>query len=324
MGIISTIRRHAAIAKGNFASMFKEVEIPPLPAAVTRLIGELNQPEPEMDRLVKLISFEAGISAKLIKTVNSSFFGLKRPATNVKHVITLLGFQQVKAIVLAYATMESIPTPPGNLFDHEGFWVDSLLKALFSRSMANRKHMGHPEDVFTATLLADVALPILLTTWREYYEPVVEEWKRDTKRLSEIERGHFGWDHAQASAWIVHSWGLPDEMVCYIGAHNLNWHKLEELELSNTLASPASVAALLPSSLKQDNERTARMVKEARVRLGLELHDIEECVNEVKETVGEILYLFGLPAQRAMPLLKQLEEVIQLEGREERGEQVAA
>ncbi len=317
MGIISTIRRHAAIARGNFAAMFKEVEIPPLPAAVTHLISELNQPEPDLDKLEKLISSEAGIASKLIRTVNSPFFGLKRPATNVKHVISLLGFQQVKSIVLACATMEAIPSPQGDLFDHEAFWIDSLLKALFSRSIAKQKHLGHPEDVFTATLLADVALPVLLTAWREYYEPVVEEWKQTQGRLSEIERAHFGWDHAQAGAWIAHSWGLPEEMVCYIGVHNLSWDKLEEFELSNTLACAATMAALLPSVLKPDKDRIIRMVDETEKRLNLGSEDLYNCITEVTNALSEILILFELSEQKAQPIIQELEGILQEQNRKD-------
>ncbi len=310
VGILSKIKRHSAVARGNFASMFREVEIPPLPSAVTRLIAELGNPDADIDKLVTLISPEAGISAKLIKTVNSPLFALKRPASNVRHAVTLLGFRQVKSIVLAYATMEGIPTPKSPLFDHEAFWIDSLLKAMFARSMAKARHLGNLEDIFTATLLNDVALPVLLTAWEEYYQPVIEEWHDSRLHLSDIERAHFGWDHAQAGAWIAHSWELPEETVCYIGAHNLSWEKIEELELAGTLAGASRVAALLPSIIKPDESRCQEMITEANKVLQISHEMLSHCLHEVAEAVSEIVELFELTRDKAEPLLSQLQETL--------------
>ena len=311
MGILARIKRHAAVARGNFASMFHEVEIPPLPSAVTRLIAELGSPDPDIDRLVTLISSETGISAKLIKTVNSPLFGLRRAATNVRHAVTLLGFKQVKSIVLAYATMEGIPKPESPLFDHEAFWIDSLLKAMFARSLAKARHLGNLEDIFTATLLNDVALPVLLTAWEEYYQPIVEEWHESQLHLSEIERGHFGWDHAQAGAWIAHSWDLPEEMVCYIGAHNLSEAKLRELGLNDTLASASRVAALLPSILKPDPRRSLEMISAARSTLQVSPETLSSSFQEVTGAVSEILTLFELSPHKTEPVLEQIKQVLE-------------
>ena len=311
MGILAKIKRHAAVARGNFASMFEEVEIPPLPSAVTRLIGELNAPEPDVDKVVKLISSETGMAAKLIKTVNSPLFGLRKPATNVRHAIALLGFKHVKSIVLAYATMEGIPKPTSTLFDHEGFWVDSLLKALFARSLAKRCHLGNLEDAFTATLLNDIALPVLLTAWQEYYEPVVKQWSRSNLRLSDIEREQFGWDHAQAGAWIAHSWDLPEDMVCYIGAHVLRWEELEDLELSKTLASVSRLAALIPSVLRPDGRRTAHMIDASKNTLLLDHEMLSLCLREVEEAMEEILTLFELPLHRATTIINEVKEILE-------------
>ena len=299
MGFFRTIRRHAAVASGDFAVMFKDVEIPPLPAAVTRLIAEVNQPEPNIDKLAKLISSTAGLATKVIKTVNSALYALRTPVTSVKHAVTLLGLRHIRSIALAYGTMDALPKPKGDLFDHEAFWTDSLLRAIMSRSFSKRMFSGQLEEAFTASLLADVALPVLLSVWREYYEPVIEEWKQSPRRLSEIEREHFGWDHAQAGAWILQSWEFPDEMVCYVGAHDLSWEKICEHELESTIVVPMAVAAISSSVLKPDPQRSACVLGAAVERLSMPSSEFVRCVTEVKESLGEILELFGLPDRNA-------------------------
>ncbi len=306
MGFLKKIRRHAAVASGDFAVMFKNVEIPPLPSAVTRLIAEINQPEPNIDQMVKLISSTPELAAKTIKTVNSALFSPRMPITNVNHAVTLLGLRHIRTIALAYATMDALPKPKGDLFDHEAFWTDSLFRAIMSRSFSKKMFRSNLEEAFTASLLSDLALPVLLSVWREYYEPVIEEWRQSPRRLSEIEREHFGWDHAQAGAWIAQSWEFPEEMVCYLGAHNLSREKINEHELGDTIVAPMAVAAISSSVLKADPKRSELVFCAAVDLLSMTGSEFVDCLNEIKQSLAEVLELFGLPDRNAGRILDDL------------------
>lgn len=317
MGFLKKIRQHAAIATGDFAAMFKDVEIPPLPEAVTRLIQEINDPEPDIDRLAELISSTAGIAAKVIQTVNSALFSLRMPVTNVKHAVSLLGIQQIRSITLACATMEALPKPKSAFFDPEAFWTDSLLQAMLSRTFAKKLFPNQSEDVFTASLLTDVALPVLLSVWSEYYEPVIKEWRQSPGRLSEIERQHFGWDHAQAGASICQAWGFPEEMVCYLAAHNLSREKINELELEDSIASPIAVAANSPSVLKPDQGRCESVFHGATQWLSLSEATFVDCVLEVKESITEMMEVFGLSDRNAARILEDFLIAVDSENQEE-------
>jgi HD-like signal output (HDOD) protein len=304
--ILKKIRRHAAVARGDFATLIKDVKIPPLPAAVNRLIAEINRSEPDIDRLVKLISSDPEIASKVIKTVNSSLYSPRVPIADVKRAVTLMGLAQIRSIILAYATMDALPRPKGDLFNQNAFWIDSLLRAILARALSRPLFSGQMDEVFTASLLSELAVPVLLCVWNEYYEPVVREWETSPKRLSEIEREHFGWDHAQAGAWIVQSWEFPEEMICYIGAHNLSMDKIEELDLQGTLVAPLAIAALLPSVLKPDPAPAIEIFNESVNRLEMNAHQFAGAIGEAKETLTELLALFELPDQKAIKILDDL------------------
>jgi len=317
MGFLKKIRRHAAMATGDFTAMFKDVEVPPLPKAVSCLIEEINQPDPDIERLAELISSTAGVAAKVIQTVNSALFSLRMPVSNVKHAVSLLGIQQIRSITLACATLEALPKPQSTFFDPEAFWTDSLLQAMLSRSFAKKLYQDQSEDAFTASLLADVALPVLLCVWGEYYEPVITEWLKSPERLSEIEREHFGWDHAQAGAWITQAWGFPEEMVCYLAAHNLSRDKINELELADTVASAIAVAAISPSVLKPDQGRCENVFQGATRWLALSTSTFVDCVKEVKESLTEMIDVFGLSDRNATRILEDFLVVADSENQEE-------
>ncbi len=311
MGLIKKMRRHAAMASGNFNSMFKGVEIPPLPVAVQRLISEINKDDPDIDELTRLISSATGIAAKVIRTVNSSFYSPRSPVTEIKQAVMFLGINNIRSLSMAYAAMEAIPKPKGNLFDHEAFWIDSLLRAFLSRSFAGAISKEAAGEAFTASLISDVALPVLLSTWSEYYAPVITQWNQSPKHLSELERAHFGWDHAQAGAYIVQSWGFPDELVCYIGAHNLSMDEINNLELDDTIVVPMAVAAQSASVLQHDAGRNQRMYETALGALNLTPAEFAEMITLVKNSFNDILSLFGMSNRGADDALDQLASVAQ-------------
>lgn len=316
MGFIQKIRRHAAVAAGNFDTMFNGVEIPPLPLAIQRLLAEINKDDPDIDELTKMISVATSIAANVIKTVNSSFYSPRTPVTEIRQAVMFLGLKKISSMATAYAVMDAIPKPKSNIFDHEAFWIDSLFKAVLSRSFASTMQKNRSEEVFTASLISDIAIPILLCVWDEYYTPLVTEWLGSQKRLSQIEREHFGWDHALAGAWIVQSWGFPDELVCCLGSHNLALSEIEELGMADTIVVPLAIAALSPSVLKIDSGRNKAMYDQAIGVLGISQNELVEMLTVVKNELGEALTLFGLSDRGTFGIIEEVISFAQLEGQE--------
>jgi len=298
MGLLQTIRRHAAVAGGNFASMFREVAIPPLPAAVARLLAEIQRPEPDMSRLELMLAAEPEITARVIRTVNSAASGLRRPVHGVRQAVTLLGLERTRSLILSYAVLENLPAPAGGLFDHEAYWADSLGRAMLARTLARRSAPGQEEEAFTAALLADVALPVLLTAWQEYYTPVVECWRNAPERLSELEQRDFGWDHAQAGAWILQYWDFPDALVELVAAHTRELPSIAAAGLAHTCAPAIATAALLPSVLKPGGERVRRLLSAASEGLGLAPEDWAPLLEETRGAFASVCSQFDVPRGR--------------------------
>ncbi len=209
MGILTNIRRHASIAQGNFAKMFKDVRIAPLPEAMSRILQGSPRPEPDLRVLEMLITAEPELSIRILSSVNSSLFSLRTEVSSIHHAITLLGIDRLRSLVMAGALVEAMPRPETALFDHRIYWTDTLLRALTARELAARIRPGHEETAFTAMLVADVAVPVLLDAWTEYYAPILEQWQQRPQLLAELERERYGWDHGQAGAWILRGWGFP-------------------------------------------------------------------------------------------------------------------
>jgi HD-like signal output (HDOD) protein len=211
----------------------------------------------------------------------------------------MLGLSQVREIALAHTIKDALPKPTEGLFDHEAFWTDSLTMALLAKSFTKSFLPGQEDTSFTVALLSDMALPVLLSLWEEYYVPVLEEWKSEPGRLSAIEREHFSWDHGQAGAWIAKSWNLSEEMVSYIGAHNLTYDEIKKCELEDTAALPISLASMAASVLKPDSDRANSLVHAAVGALDMTTSDFRQTIEDVRESFHEVRTLFGLPDRDA-------------------------
>ncbi len=269
MGLWSTLRNHQRIANGDFGAMFADIELPPLPAAVARLLAEINAPEPDVGRLTVVITAEPKIAAQVLRTVNSAMFNLASPVSSVQQAIALLGLQRITALVLPHALHDGLPKPEGDLFDHEVFWADSLLRALIARRLTELSRCGPPDTAFTAMLIADIALPVLMTCWRDYYEPLLRDWSGETVRLAQLEEQDFGWDHGEAGAWILHNWDFPEQLVQLVGLHTRPCDELHARELADTTALPLVLASATPSVAKPDPARADRLWRQVSQELRL-------------------------------------------------------
>ncbi len=299
-------------ARETFAEEFQNIEIPVLPAAVSRLIAEINRDEPDTARLEQIIGSEPQISAKILRTVNSSQFALRAQVTTIRHAMSMLGLNRVRSIGLSYAMLEAVPEPDSQLFKHEAFWTDTLLRSLLARAITQRAIPGEEDEAFTAMMLADVSIPVLLTTWEEKYLPVFSRWEGDVRELAQLERELVGWDHAQASAWILRKWEFPDKLVVTAASHNLDVEQLRKSGHGDTIAMPVMCASLLPSSLKPCPDRTRNMIKMSRRELKLKRSCWPEIHTEVREGFGAICKEFDLTGNLALDVLKVLEEVASL------------
>ncbi len=310
INLFTRIRRHAAISTGNFESLFNKIKISSLPIAISRLLEEINKPEPELEQIGRLIGALPEISAQVLKTVNSSLFQLRSPVLSIQHAVSLLGLDHIRSITLSFAAVKAVPRPKDALFDHQAFWGDSLLRALVARNFARAHCPEHCDDAFTAMLIADVALPMLLNNWSEYYRPVVREWHSCGERLSEIEHRHFGWNHAQAGAWILHRWKFPEQLICFVGIHNSRPELAAELELEQTIALPLMIASMLPSSLPRMDERASAFVDAAMTWFSFAPDELAGLMEDVEEGFFEIHELMGLCQVGKQPVLEAVNGIL--------------
>lgn len=282
------LQDQAALATGNFAKLFGNIEIPPLPQMAVQLLEMSRQEDIEIADITRAISNDAGLAAKILKTVNSAQFFLPTKVTDIHHGVALLGVKRIQSLALGYSTAGVLPKQaPG--FNHTVFWQDSIQRAVFARTIVSQISPGLEGESFTGALLQNMAIPILLSTWGQYYQPVMAQSLQSKVSLVEIENQEFSWNHAQAGAWMARNWGFPDMLVCCIGLHHATLDEVESLQLAGSPVIPVVLSAQLPY---------CREVLSKNYHLSDE--NIRKAYAETDTACNELAQLFDVPPPLAL------------------------
>ncbi len=197
----------------------RQAQLPALPQSAIHLLELSRNPDNGPAEYAVPIEADPGLAGQILRFVNSSFFGFRTEVTSVRLAINLVGVRTIRNFALWSAVFGLLPTMRHGSFKIKHLWQDSLRRALFARQLGRRLGADNEEDLFTAALLQDLAVPILLKEIGEPYAELIDRLPNEGHRLSELEQERFGWTHADAGAIIARRWKLPESLVRLIEGH---------------------------------------------------------------------------------------------------------
>jgi putative nucleotidyltransferase with HDIG domain len=193
--------------------------LPPFPRVAMKVIEAMQSPDPSPGDIGRLIALDSGLTAVVLKLVNSPFYGLPAKVFSPHEAVLALGMRTVARVVLS----ASIIKPLAELFrDPErarAYWWHQLCCGVVARMLADDESDG--DAAFTAGLLHDVGELALLriNPVRETTRLVADENDDEPSAIA-LERSVFGVDHAQLGAELLKRWCLPAEVVAAVAAHH--------------------------------------------------------------------------------------------------------
>lgn len=189
--------------------------LPTPPATYRALVQEFQRREVSIDRIVGIMAHDLGLTAKILQIVNSAFFGLAAEVKGLKHAITLLGLDLVRALALASGVFNRFEVEsmgylsPDWLADH-GTAVGQSAKRI-ARDLELPDHLC--DSALLAGLLHDTGKLINLALFRDKLREAGKLAIRSGRPLHEAERELSGVDHSRVGAHLLALWGLPCPIV---------------------------------------------------------------------------------------------------------------
>jgi HD-like signal output (HDOD) protein len=201
-------------------------DLPPLPAVVSRLLDLTSKDDTTSTEVEEIISSDQAISAKLLRVVNSSYFGLPRQVSSISQAVVILGFQQVRNLVLSVSALGifTARTPRAREIQRE-CWEHAFGAASGAQTIARLKRLEprDQETVFLGGLLHDVGKLFLFSTFTSNYQMVLADAEKRGKNVVELEKPMFGSDHAEIGQRLAVAWNFPEQLIMLIGRHEGNF-----------------------------------------------------------------------------------------------------
>lgn len=229
-----------------------ELGIPPCPQILLDLAEEARKDEPDLHRIEKLICADVGLSAALIKTVNSPFYGLRRKVNSIMQAIHMLGLSRLSLMVMGMVLRDSFVGI--NRVEMARFWDTSSKVAIISSYIASRlpyisfEHMQRQiekDQAYTYGLFQDCGIPIMLNYHPAYKETLGMANQSHEKKFTEIEDVKYVNNHTTIGYMLAKSWGLPEAMYQAIRHHHEHAALVDGKDLMATESKDFVALALL-------------------------------------------------------------------------------
>lgn len=217
----------------------REIGIPPCPAILTKLLKETREDEPDYNKTSKLISTDVGLSAAMLKTVNSPFFGLRTKATSINQALQLLGLRNTVEIVTGVLLRQAFPV--GDNAAMETFWQTSSGIAEVAAQLALPLGVTNRDEAHTFALFRDCGIPLMIGKFPGYANFMKVSHLDNGRAITSDELDEFGIDHPTLGARLAQSWLLPEEACTAI----LNHHDYALLQGGSVAGEIATLVALV-------------------------------------------------------------------------------
>jgi HD-like signal output (HDOD) protein len=230
------------------------IQIPPQPEVVRALIAERASDEPDLQRIVHLISSDVGLSAAVLKAINSPYYGLHGKIGSIQHAVSMLGLKNIGSLVMGLALRNST-----RVEGIERFWESASRSAELAGLLAKRLSLPLVEEAHLYTLFHNSAVPLLLQRFPDYGQTMKELARNDFIEATVLEDARHNTNHAVVGGLLASNWGLPDDLHEAISRHHditvFSDAKLSERVV--TLIALGHVAEHVESSLTQQMNDSA-------------------------------------------------------------------
>jgi HD-like signal output (HDOD) protein len=242
----------------NIASAIKQIDsFPPLPSTVIRVLEITRNPESSAHELMQAILPDQSMCVAILKIANSAFFGRPRKVCSIEEAVVVLGFQEIRNIILTQAVFSSFRKFRNTKKqDIDTLWQHSLTCGLAAKIIATHTTGYSPSQLFIAGLIHDIGKLILLISFPNYYSPAPEISEHLPFSLSSEEEETFGISHDNVGMRLLNRWLFPEQLCASTGYH----HHPETAPINIEFSLIVQMADILSHSIHSNEALTGQEI----------------------------------------------------------------
>jgi diguanylate cyclase (GGDEF)-like protein len=190
--------------------------LPSLPSVAIQVLDMAAKADVDIAEIARIISKDPALSTKILRTVNSSFYGRSQHVSTISHALVILGLQSVKTLVLGFSLVTTLRKSKSKGFKHLQYWRRSIFAATAARTIAIKLNIVQQEEAFLAALLQDIGMLVLDQVLVPQYSEICEKANTHDD-LIKAENEALQMTHAEVGAVLAEQWKLPPILTVTIG-----------------------------------------------------------------------------------------------------------
>ncbi len=213
--------------------------IPSLPQMYNQILEELRREDASIERIAKIVSTDAGMTAKILQLANSAFMGVRYDISNPTQAVTIIGTEMVRALVLSVHVFSQFETQQAEPSYWTALWEHGVAVACLAQriAMIEKSPKALTDESFTAGLLHEIGKLVLLAQMPKEYSEIVVASTEKPSELAAAEQKQFGCTHGDLGAYLMSIWGLPHPLIHAVAYHDRPSQTVDEKFSSLTAVS---------------------------------------------------------------------------------------
>lgn len=273
----------------------KTLELPTIPAVLTRLGAVMSSPKSSAVDVAAVIATDPSVATNVLRIVNSPYYGLQVRVSSVDLAVSIMGFNMTRKVAMKAAVFSVFAKKKAaeSVFDFQAFWRHAVFVGVAARALGGASRSlgrANGEDLYMCGLLHDIGKIILLEKQHDRYVAMLAEAILSQRPETEVELEQFGFTHADVGSVLAIKWFLPEDLTIAIRYHHAPAKDPFHQELSSLihLADHLAWRADKPSS---PGAIAPALDGDVYDRVGLEPGQVEELLPQIQQDYADS----GLP-----------------------------
>lgn len=273
---------------GNLAS---------LPDIYFKISHLVNDPHSSAADIGHAIEQDAPLSARLLKIVNSPYYGFPSSIDTISRAITIIGTQDLRDLILATTAIGAFSKMDSELISMERFWRHNLYCAVTGRILAQHRHVKNTERLFVGGLLHDIGSLIMYQSIPILCNEALQRTRSQGTPLHIAEKEIIGFSHADVGAALIRKWNLPESLAEVVQYHHEPYLAMKHKEDVATI----HIANYIANSIDEESNRSGNITPvdpRAWETTGLSLELLDTTLCDITDKFLEMQSLL-LPESKA-------------------------
>ncbi len=195
--------------------------LPTLPDVAAKLLELTASESSAVTDIAAIIERDPSVATRLLKLVNSSFYGVRREINSIQQALMMVGMANLRSLVLSSSVMQLFEqSGKTSSYDRNGLWKHSVACAITARSLARASRVMDPDVAFTAGLIHDVGKVIIDKYLHAEFEKIVQIMETENISMSQAELRVLEATHAEIGEHLCKLWNLPEILCDCVAFHH--------------------------------------------------------------------------------------------------------